>query len=149
MKKILALLLFGFTIALQAQDKLNFTYDAITGNQLTRTLCLNCANKPGNVPKEIEAITEEDLLKFSPQDVISYYPNPVKEELYLQWELTNDNFVTAIKITAINGQILNTYAIGKKVNTQNIPFQGYQSGVYIISLNYSSSASKTIKIIKQ
>jgi hypothetical protein len=149
MKKIFILIILGFTLTLHAQDKIKFTYDAVTGNQLTRSLCLNCANKPGIAPKEIESISEEDLLKFSPQDVISYYPNPVREELYLQWEFINDNFVTAIQITAVNGQIVHTYDIGKKANTQNIPFQGYPSGVYIVSLNYSNGDPKTIKIIKQ
>ena len=47
---------------------------------------------------------EEDLLKFSPEDVISYYPNPVREELYLKWELVNENKVSSIEVFSINSK---------------------------------------------
>lgn len=133
-----------------AQDKVTFSYDPLTGNQISRTLCLNCPI--GNSAKkatEIEAITEEDLLKFSPEDVISYYPNPVKEELYLKWELTNDNFVSTIQIVGVTGQVLKTYKNTYNTNSQNIPFQSYPSGVYIVSLAYKNGEQKTIKIIKK
>ena len=149
MKKILTLLFFG-TFLCQAQDKIKFSYDPLTGNQIVRELCLGCqTGKQTNETKEIEAITQEDLLKFSPEDVISYYPNPVKEELYLKWELTNETFVKSIQVTGMNGQILKLYENKKNSNSQNIPFQYYPTGVYIVSLSYSNGDQKTIKIIKQ
>jgi len=150
MKKLLTILIFGTFFLSNAQDKVTFSYDPLTGNQINRTLCLNCPT--GNSAKkaaEIEAITDEDLLKFSTEDVISYYPNPVKEELYLKWELTNDNFVTSIQIIGINGQVLKTYHNTDNINSQNIPFQSYPSGVYIVSLTYRNGEPKTIKIIKK
>lgn len=147
MKHQLLFAVLLFCIISNAQTKLNFGYDG-AGNQKTRTLCINCpsTSKPA---KEIAALTEQDLEKFSEQDVISYYPNPVKEELYLHWELTNDNFITSIQIIGINGQVLKTYHNTDNTNSQNIPFQSYPSGVYIVSLAYRNGEPKTIKIIKK
>ncbi|MFB9110374.1 MULTISPECIES: T9SS type A sorting domain-containing protein [Flavobacterium] len=147
MKNILAILWFGTFFCSNAQNKITFSYDSLTGNQIVRSLCLNCQTaKPA---KEIEAITDEDLIKFSSEDVISYYPNPVKEELYLKWELTNDNSVISIQIVGISGQVLKKYNTNGNINSQNIPFQSYPDGVYIVSLTYKNGEQKTIKIIKK
>jgi len=132
----------------QAQTKIKFSYDT-AGNQTSRILCVDCPPETGKQIKEIEALTDEDLEKFSEEDVISYYPNPVKEELYLKWELTDDNYVTSIQVISMAGQVLSTYQETNKVNTQNILFQSYPSGVYVVLLNYKSGDPKTIKIIKQ
>ncbi|MCI9843342.1 T9SS type A sorting domain-containing protein [Flavobacterium pectinovorum] len=147
MKSILAILWFGTFFCSNAQNKITFSYDSLTGNQVVRSLCLNC--QTGKPAKKIEAITDEDLLKFSAEDVISYYPNPVKEELYLKWELTNENFLTSIQIIGISGQVLKTYQTSKSTNYQNVPFQSYPDGIYIVSLAYKNGEQKTIKIIKK
>lgn len=149
MNKYLLILLFHFSILLSAQQKITFSYDA-AGNQINRELCLNCTSKKvEEFPKEIEALAEDDLLKFSPQDVISYYPNPVKEELYLQWQLTPDNYVSSIHVYSVTGQILRTYQGNESINSLNIPFQSYPSGIYLVLLTYKNGGEKTIKIIKQ
>ena len=69
---------------------------------------------------EVEQLKEEDLLKFSPEDVISYYPNPVREELYLKWELTKENKVSSIEVFSINGQRVNVYSNLEKENTKKL-----------------------------
>lgn len=149
MNKYLLILLFHFSILLSAQQKITFSYDA-AGNQINRELCLNCTSKKvEESPKEIEALAEDDLLKFSPADVISYYPNPVKEELYLQWQLTSDNYVTTIHVYGMTGQLLRTYHANVSINSLNIPFQSYPSGVYMVLLSYKGGGEKSIKIIKQ
>jgi len=151
MKKITTLILFTIGIFSQAQQKITFNYDA-AGNQILRELCLSgCSQSAKQVKdtKEIEALTDDDLLKFSPEDVISYYPNPVKEELYLQWQLTDDNYVSRVHIYSITGQVLNTYQGNERINNLNIPFQNYPSGVYLVLLSYKDGGEKSIKIIKQ
>lgn len=149
MSKYLFILFFHFSILLSAQQKITFSYDA-AGNQTNRELCLNCASKKvEQCPKEIEALVEDDLLKFSPQDVVSYYPNPVKEELYLQWQLTPDNYVSSIHVYNVTGQVLRTYQGNESINRLNIPFQSYPSGIYLVLLSYKDGGEKTIKIIKQ
>ena len=149
MKNLLfASLLFCVAMNAQNPDKLTFSYDA-AGNQLNRILCVNCQSKPSKEIKEIEAVTKEDLLQFSPEDVISYYPNPVKEELYLTWQLTEDNYVNAIQVYSVSGQLLKQYQLSSQANNQNIPFQAFPAGVYAVLLNYSNGEQKSIKIIKQ
>jgi hypothetical protein len=149
MKPYLLLLIITFSLSIQAQQKkLSFTYDD-AGNQIKRELTLSTNKKVDAPTKEIAAITEEELEKFFPEDVISYYPNPVREELFLKWELTNDVFVKGLQVYNFNGQILKSYSQSERGNTQTIPFQGYPSGVYLIILEYNNGDQKTIKIIKQ
>ena len=149
MKKELLFLLFLFSFITNAQQKLTFGYDT-AGNQITRTLCLSgCTGKPAKEVKEIEALVEEDMEKFYPEDAISYYPNPVKEELFLKWIISEGNYVSSINIVSMVGQMLKQYHTTSGTDTQNIPFQEYPTGVYIVLLNYSNGEQKTIKIIKK
>lgn len=144
----LVVLAFSLLSNAQNQTKIKFSYDN-AGNQTSRTLCVNCPPETGKQIKEIEAIVDEDLEKIEGEDMISYYPNPVKEELYLKWELTDDNYVTSIQLFSLTGQVLKTFQGTKNTNTQNILFQAYPSGVYVVLVNYKSGAPKSFKIIKQ
>ncbi len=149
MKNYLLLLFLCFSLFVKAQDKITFDYDN-AGNQIKRELCLSC-NKAGYktaAPKEIVALKEEDLQKFTPEDVISYYPNPVKEELYLKWELVEYKTVTSIYLYALNGQTLKTYNNLEKSSALNIPFFNYPTGTYLVVLVYNDGEQKTIKIVK-
>lgn len=134
---------------LNAQDKITFDYDD-AGNQTVRELCLSCtkANNKTAAPKEITALKEKDLQKFFPQDAISYYPNPVKEELYLKWELVPQKNVTTIYLYGLNGTVLKTYDNLLQTNSLNVPFFNYPTGTYLVVLLYSDGEQKTIKIIK-
>jgi Secretion system C-terminal sorting domain len=149
MKKYLLLLFLVFSLFVKAQDKITFDYDD-AGNQIKRELCLSCtkANYKTKAPKEIIALKEEDLEKFTPEDAISYYPNPVKEELYLKWELVADKNVTAIQLYDLNGRVLQTYDNLAKTNNLNIPFLNYPKGTYLVVLVYNGGEQKTIKIVK-
>lgn len=147
MKHQLLFVALLFCVISNAQSKLNFGYDG-AGNQKTRTLCINCQSTSKPV-KEIAALTDQDLEKLSEQDVISFYPNPVKEELYLQWELSKENYVTSIQIFSTSGQLLKQYNATSKTNNQNIPFQSYPTGLYVVSFKYNNGEEKNIKIIKQ
>jgi hypothetical protein len=149
MKHYILFLFLGFSTLAVAQDKITFDYDN-AGNQIQRKLCLTYTSKKANpAPKEIEALVEEDLQKFSPEDVISYYPNPVREELYLKWELAKDNYVTSLNVYSFNGQVLRSFSQSQRNNTQTIPFQSYSAGTYLVVLMYSNGEQKTIKIIKE
>lgn len=119
--------------------KITFSYD-VEGNQIQRNYCYSCTSKTAS-PAPIEIISDED--------VISYYPNPVKEELYLKWELLKDNTVTTINVFGLNGQLLKSYSGLTKTNSKNITFQNYPTGVYAVVLMYSNGEQKSIKIIKQ
>jgi len=147
MRKYLLILLLSGVFA-NAQSKVTFSYDA-AGNQISRILCINCAGKTVEEVKEIEAIVESDLEKFSEEDLFSYYPNPVKEELYLQWQLSQENYVTSVSVYSMAGQVLRKYSGSSRTNSLNLPFQEYPSGVYIVLVTYKNGDDKSIKIIKQ
>ncbi|MET3028388.1 T9SS type A sorting domain-containing protein [Flavobacterium sp. UW10123] len=148
MQKTLLLIFLHCCFFSIAQTKLNFSYDQ-AGNQITRTLCINCLAKSAKDIVEPEALTENDLEKFSPEDVISYYPNPVREELYLQWELAHDNYVSFVHVYSMTGQVLRTFQINASANNLSIPFQQYPTGVYLVLLSYKDGGEKSIKIIKK
>ena len=145
-KIILFLLLFTTSINF-AQTKISFDYDA-AGNQTIRQICISCKKTISNEVIEIGKLTAEDLQKFSPEDVISYYPNPVKEQLYLKWELINENKLSTIQIYSLTGQLLKT--INKLEATTNvvIDFNSFPNGIYNLLLNYTNGENKSIKIIK-
>ena len=148
MNKLYTIVFLLFFSAMNAQPKLTFSYD-VAGSQINRILCINCVSKSVKEVKEIEAITQDDLVQFSEKDVISYYPNPVKEELYLQWQLTKENYVTSINLYSVTGQVLRTYQQNLQENNLTIPFQNYPSGIYIVLMSYKDGGEKSIKIIKQ
>ena len=122
-KYYLLLLIIACSSSTQAQ-KINFTYDD-AGNQVSRVLSLETGKKTDAPSKEIIAVKEEELQKFFPEDVISYYPNPVREELYLKWELADDNYVKALHVYNFTGQVLKSYSHSGNDNSQTIPFQSY------------------------
>jgi len=148
MKKYLLLLSLSFSLFSIAQNKINFDYDA-AGNQIKRELCLQCTDPNHKPAKEIADLQEEDLQKFSSEDVISYYPNPVKEELYLKWEFAETKTITSVFLYGLNGQILKTYDHLVKINSLNIPFGSYPSATYLVALVYNDGEQKTIKIVKK
>lgn len=152
MKKYLIFIFFCATFITTAQSKIMFSYDT-AGNQVKRELCIsNCqaSKKALNEIKETEVLVQDDLLKFAEGDDISYYPNPVKEQLYLTWQVENDNMVKSLEVYNLNGQILETIAHSKTGdNNQTISFNRYPTGVYMVVLNYKNGDPKTIKIIKQ
>jgi len=151
MKTFNTFLLLAICTFSSAQQKINFSYDA-AGNQIVRALCLSgCspAGKPAPEVKEMELVTEDDLLKFDKEDVISYYPNPVKEQLYVKWQLINDSRVSSIIVYGVSGQVLQNLSTKASSDNQIISFDQYPRGVYLVALNYTNGEQKTIKIIKQ
>ena len=147
-------LLFLFTILVSigsyAQDRIKFDYDT-AGNQIVRRLCLDCSEFKisDEEIKDVTELKEEDLLKFSLNDVISYYPNPVKEELYLKWELVNENKVASIEVYSMSGQLVKSMQKLEGNNSSVISFNEYTSGTYSILLLYSNGEQKSITIIKK
>ncbi|WP_395047884.1 T9SS type A sorting domain-containing protein [Flavobacterium sp.] len=149
MKKNLTLLLFLICCISNAQQKISFAYDE-AGNQIQRSWCLSCpAKTSGETPKEVADLKQEDLRKFFPTDVISYYPNPVKEQLYLKWELINDNKVTSIQLYSLSGQLVKSYTKLENTDNHTMTFGAYPNGIYTLLLLYTNGEEKSIKIIKE
>lgn len=145
MNRYLIIVLLGVSLMATAQDKITFTYDA-AGNQTQR--CINCILPTAKYISEPKLLTKKDLIKDEVSDQISYYPNPVKQELYLSWELANTT-VSSIHVYSMNGQLVQSFQNTDKINLQTIPFQEYATGMYTVVLRYSNGEQKSIKIIKR
>ena len=147
-KLLLSLISLVFTQILQAQNKIRFDYD-LSGNQIKRELCLNCLGKQSKDLKEISNLKEEDLTKLNEEDNISYYPNPIKEELFIKWEIIDNSTVSNVEVFNINGQLVKSYNNLETLNKLNLPFIKEPAGTYIISLKYSNGEKKGFKIVKK
>jgi hypothetical protein len=128
-------------------QNVTFEYDA-AGNQILRQWCANCRMQSPNQPKDFSKVMDSDMEKFYPEDVISYYPNPVKEQLYLKWELIDNKKVSKIEFYDISGKYVNSIESFDSENSTILSFGNYPSGIYFVNLIYSNSEVKTIKIIK-
>lgn len=143
---LIFLLFIGSCIG-QTMDHVVFDYDN-AGNQVKRHL-VDLDSKQNTMPvKDIKDITESDLIKADIYDDIKYYPNPVKDELYLKWELVNDNKVRSISLYNLNGQLLRTVNNLEKDNSYTFSFQQLPQGIFNLILNYSTGEKKSLKIIK-
>lgn len=141
---ILSILAVNFCLA---QDKIIFEYDQ-AGNQIVRRFCTSCRFSNEN-PKELEEITEQDLIKSFPEDVISYYPNPVKDELYIRWELINGNVVKEIQLYDVGGKLLSTINNLENTNNTNLQFSELPENIYLLLMVYKNGDIKSIKIVKE
>lgn len=145
MKKNLIFLLVFWCFLGNAQ-RIKFNYDS-AGNQTKRFICL-CAAKTDNdsIYKTPETITENDLIK---DDIISYYPNPVREELYLKWSLVQENYVSMIEVYSMTGQLMKNYSNLKELDKTAITFHDYPDGFYNLIMVYGNGDRKTLKIVKK
>lgn len=142
----LLFLLIGF---IGTAQKLTFEYDS-AGNQTQRKYCPICPGKTSSeTPKEISELKQEDLQHFFPGDVISYYPNPVKEQLYIKWELLNNVRVSEIQFYSLSGQLIKTISKLENTDNQVIDFRNLPSTLYTVLLKYSNGEEKSIKIVKE
>lgn len=134
---------FLMPIVSKAQDKIIFEYD-LAGNQNVRRYCPNCSES-----KNSQNNIEEELLKFFPEDIISYYPNPVKDELFLKWDLINGNYVKEIQMFDINAKLISTISDLKNTDRTTIQFSFLPKNIYLIILVFKDGESKSIKISKE
>jgi Secretion system C-terminal sorting domain len=149
MKHVIYLfLLFSISSSFGQIRRIQFTYDG-AGNQIKREICSNCAakNAKDSDYKNVETVTEKDLIE---EDVnISYYPNPVREELYVKWKIETEKTVKTIEVYSMTGQMLKSYNNLETSDITSISFQTYPQGLYNVKVLYSNGDNKTLKIVKK
>jgi len=150
MKKTFTLLMLLFTALGYSQfDEINFDYDG-AGNQIKRYFIdMSPRASQNDTIKGIEDLVEEDLLKSDIYEDIKYYPNPVREELFVKWEMPENKFVERVDLYSLTGQLLTSKSKLSKENTVSIQFSGYPEGMYNLVLLYSNGEQKTLKVIKK
>ncbi|WP_026712105.1 T9SS type A sorting domain-containing protein [Flavobacterium filum] len=148
LKLIFLFLLLSNLLHSQTIDHILFEYDT-AGNQIKRyTIDLNTGRSTNDFVKNTEDITKEDMILSDIYEDISYYPNPVKETLFIKWENNDFEYVTSIKLNSLSGQSLKSFTNLKGSVTLNIPFENLPHGLYTLVLEYSNGKQKTLKIIK-
>jgi|WetSurMetagenome_2_1015567.scaffolds.fasta_scaffold04340_2 hypothetical protein len=73
----------------------------------------------------------------------SYYPNPVKEKLFLK----SDEIIKTVKILNINGKMIQSLTFDNEI--VSVDFSQLKSGIYLLEINGLKNSKKNIKIIKQ
>lgn len=143
------LFLLFITTTCISQTHIVFDYDN-AGNQIKRYLISVGRPSPKSATniKDIKDIVESDLIKADIYNDIKYYPNPVREELYLKWGLAEGNKVQSMDLYNLNGQLIKTVGSLENVNDYIFPFQQLPQAIYNLVLNYSNGEKKSLKIIK-
>jgi hypothetical protein len=131
-----------------AQDKIVFSYD-VAGNQIERKLCISCTDPNAKYVSDPKLLTKANLITSDVSEFISYYPNPVQQELYLSWQLANNNALTTIQTFDLSGRLIQSYQGLESANVQTVSFANYPTGVYAVVLAYKNGETKSIKIVKQ
>ena len=139
------MLFFGICTYAQNTTKMLFEYDT-AGNQVRRELCINCPSSSDRQAAK-ETVTES-LEKSVSQDQLSYYPNPVKEELTIQWTKEDEGHVQSIVVYTIDGRQMSSVA-NLEVNRQIVPFLDFPPGMYIVVIRFDNKKEESIKILKK
>ena len=132
----------------QTNTYIKFDYDN-AGNQVKRYLIQISDRQTNPNVKNTESLTEEDLIRADIYDDIKYYPNPVEEELYVQWKLVNENYVDRVAIYSMAGQLMKSYSNLKNETTTTLTFHNCPQGFYNVILYYSNGEQKSLKIVKR
>lgn len=147
MKLFLAVSALLFQIYCHGQEKISFQYDS-SGNQIVRELiCITCEDPAGRI-KNSDEITESDFTT-SIYDQVKYYPNPVLETLYIQWQNKENNAVTSIEVYSMTGQLVTSKQNLVKEVTSAIEFQNLSQGLYNVVLVYTTGEKKVLKVVKK
>ncbi len=129
-----------------AQTSIAFDYDN-AGNQIRRKMIyLARHSKPKD---DSDSTSSKQLIKSEEYSDISYYPNPVKSELYVKWQENNGQQIKGMELYDLNGRIVHTFLNQQMDDHTTIDFESYPQGIYELVLNYVDGDTKTLKIVKQ
>lgn len=128
-----------------APNSIRFNFDT-EGNQVKREVIYLAKVRD---PNSVNSNSWSTLKKDSLYDDISYYPNPVKQELFIKWKNPNTGNVKSIELYSLSGQLMKIFKNLQDVNDKTIDFNNYPSGMYNLLLTYTNAETKTLKILKE
>jgi len=143
MKHIYYVLLLFITYGSYAQQTFSFTYDEAGNQKIRQLICINCRTSDKNETQDLSLTESSDF----PQ--ISFYPNPVQEELYLKWQIDKNLYVNSIEVYTMQGQIVYSKQNLSQSDTANIVFSNFAQGIYNVLLIYNNGDKKDLKIVKK
>lgn len=148
MKKLLLLLFLFSGIISYSQNRIKFQYD-VAGNQTGRVICINCttAKNANSLRQNEQTVIEQNQISEIENTKILFYPNPVQEELHLEWK-NNDTVLSKLLLYNLNGQLVRVIDNLHNVETVSISFLSLPEGYYNLTLNFINGESKSLKILK-
>lgn len=164
MKNKMNRLIFVFLIALLGSpifcnaQKLVFSYDAAGNQERREWICVSCRGNNSivkilaDIPKEDIMLLKEKEKEMSGDQQKSYFltasPNPVKEDLKVQWTTPEDVSVKTIAVFSVNGAKLfeNSPILAEQYT--NLSFINLPAGIYLLVATYSNGKRETLKIVK-
>jgi Secretion system C-terminal sorting domain len=133
-------------------DRVKFTYDE-SGNQIERKLCINCTTNRISNPNPSEPIIENVAEKADEkiiEDKLTFYPNPVKEELHIDFDLSDSSKrVSKVEVYALTGQIIKIYTHIENQTNLIVPFNNLPQGMYLVNVIYTDGEIVDLKIQKK
>lgn len=130
-------------------NTLSFSYDT-AGNQTKRQL-IYIAAKPGREDNP-DAFSKDVPVAFTKSDEfadISYFPNPVRQELFLRWKNVSPDYVDRMELYTSSGQLIAKINDLRAIEDKSVDFNNVPSGFYNLLLIYGSGNTKNLKIVKQ
>lgn len=132
----------------QTIDHIKFDYDT-SGNQVKRySVDIILGRYADSDVTEISEINEHSLIEVEDSQHLKYYPNPVKDQLYLSWTNLPGRYADRIDIYNLNGQLLQGRKGLREANDTTLDFQSLPRGYYNLLVSYSDGTQKTVKIVK-
>lgn len=130
---------------INAPTSIKFSYDD-SGNQTRRDMIYLASRQ--SKPKNDDGNNSKKWT-LSEYHNVSYYPNPVRSELYLKWIDEQGEDMTSIEIYDLSGRFVKIYEEMSAKEEIAINFDQYPQGIFTVILNYSGGETRTLKIVKQ
>jgi hypothetical protein len=141
MRTIFIFIIFFISWTSFSQMEVRFSFDN-AGNQTQRRYVNVWTKSQTN-----QQLTE--ILSETKDDSISFYPNPVQNELTLNWVNDSESFVKSIDLYDLNGKHLQSLIQNADLSNTQLDFSLYDKGVFLVTLTYSDNEQKSLKIIKK
>lgn len=127
-----------------APTSIKFSYDD-AGNQIKREMIYLARHTK---PQENNS-GQKKWTKSDEYDGISYFPNPVKSELSVQWKEELGEDLKEMELYDLSGRMVHKIKNLSQADQTMVDFNQYPSGIYTLSLIYAGGAAKTLKIVKE
>lgn len=153
--KLLPLTILFCGTCIYAQEmKLTFNYDSAGNQVLKDMLCINCPQEePEVVVEEEPEIIAEDNSEIEEEAKIKHkiiaYPNPVMNELHVDWIRNPNKQPIAVELYSLDNKQQQSYKISSTHGVLRLPFHGYSAGVYFLVVTYSNGEQQSFNILKK
>lgn len=148
----------AFTSAFaQSQYKIQFSYDSAGNQTLRDRVCINCNTSKEALDSTLveDVALQEDILEdvsgLNEDDDFSNivaYPNPVTEQLTVEWQDTQRQVAQIILFNGI-GQQLYQKTVTNRQGSLGLNFGIYPAGRYMVSVFYTDNTKQTFHVIKK